>query len=65
MLARGMPIRAHLNHCKLIVLSAAPDFLVFEGSGNWTGNRRAEQMTVTNDRALFDFHAAWMREVLE
>ena len=64
MLARGMPIRAHLNHCKLIVVSAAPDFLVVEGSGNWTGNRRAEQATVTNDRGLAEFHGGWMREVL-
>jgi hypothetical protein len=64
MLARGFPIRAHLNHCKLILLAAPPDFLVFEGSGNWTGNRRAEQMTVTNDEALHSFHAGWMREIL-
>lgn len=64
MLARGFPIRAHLNHCKLILVSADPDFLVVEGSGNWTGNRRAEQATVTNDRGLVDFHAGWMREVL-
>lgn len=64
MLARGFPIRAHLNHCKLILVAAPPDYLVFEGSGNWTGNRRAEQMTVTNDETLLGFHAGWMREVL-
>lgn len=64
MLARGFPIRTHLNHCKLILLAAPPDFLVFEGSGNWTGNRRAEQMTVTNDEALHGFHTGWMREIL-
>jgi hypothetical protein len=64
MLARGFPIRAHLNHCKLMIVSAPPDFLTIEGSGNWTGSRRAEQITLTNDERLADFHAGWMREVL-
>jgi len=62
--ARGLRYRAFANHTKVVLLAAPPDFLVFEGSGNWTGNRRAEQLTITNDETLHGFHAGWMRELL-
>ncbi|MBK9968277.1 MAG: hypothetical protein IPP07_26815 [Holophagales bacterium] len=62
--ARGQRYRAFANHAKVVLLAAPPDFLVFEGSANWTANPRLEQNVLVNDRELYDFHKAWMEDVL-
>jgi hypothetical protein len=62
--ARGQRYKAFANHAKVVLLAAPPDFLVFEGSANWTANPRLEQNVLINDRELYDFHRAWMEHVL-
>lgn len=62
--ARGQRYKAFANHAKVVLLAAPPDFLVFEGSANWTANPRLEQNVLVNDRELYDFHRAWMEDVL-
>lgn len=62
--SRGMRYRAFANHTKVVLLAAPPDYLVFEGSANWTANPRAEQNVLVNDPELYAFHRAWMERFL-
>lgn len=64
LLARGQRFRAFQNHAKILLLEAPPDFLVLEGSANFTANPRLEQNTLTNDRGLLEFHKEWMEGIL-
>ena len=48
----------------LKIWSDGIDYIVMEGSANWTANPRLEQFTVTNSRPLYDFHREWMEEML-
>jgi len=41
--------------------AVATNFL--EGSANWTANPRTEQNILLNDRAAWEFHAAWLEEM--
>ena len=59
---RGQKFKAFMNHAKVTCLSNGRDFLVMEGSANYTSNPRVEQNTITNSKALYDFHAGWIRE---
>jgi len=62
--SRGQRYRAFANHAKVVLLAAPPDFLVFEGSANWTANPRLEQNVLVNDEELYRFHRAWMEYFL-
>jgi hypothetical protein len=61
---RGQRFLCFENHTKIMLLGAAPDWIVMEGSANFTANPRLEQNTISNDQQLFDFHKAWMEELL-
>jgi hypothetical protein len=65
--ARGQRYVAFNNHTKIALLhSASPEhnYIVFEGSANWTANPRLENYTVTNSESLYTFHKGWMDEML-
>lgn len=62
---RGQRFLCFENHTKIMLIGANPDWIVMEGSANFTANPRLEQNTISNDRELFDFHRAWMDELLE
>jgi hypothetical protein len=62
--ARRQRYVAFQNHTKVMLLAAPPDYLVMEGSANFTANPRLEQTVFSNDRALFDFHRSWMESML-
>src|SRR5688500_4699840 len=62
---RGQRFLCFENHTKIILLAAGTDRIVIEGSANFTANPRVEQNTVTNDEELFNFHRAWMEDLLE
>ena len=61
---RGQRFLCFENHAKIMLIGAPPDWLVMEGSANFTANPRLEQNTVTNDEELFHFHKDWMEELL-
>ncbi len=61
---RGQRFLCFENHTKIILIGAPPDWIVMEGSANFTANPRLEQNTISNDRALFDFHQDWMEGLL-
>jgi len=61
---RGQRYMSFRNHAKVMLIASPPDFVVIEGSANFTANPRLEQTVVVNDRALYDFHREWMEEML-
>jgi hypothetical protein len=63
---RGQKYVAFNNHTKIALMHAQSgrDWIVFEGSANWTANPRLENFVITNDRGLFKFHQAWMDDML-
>lgn len=61
---RGQHFLCFENHTKIMLIGAPPDFIVIEGSANFTYNPRTEQNTVTNDEDVFNFHRSWMEELL-
>lgn len=54
------------NHTKLMLWrpQAGSDRFTLEGSANLRSSVNLEQLTITNDRALYDFHQAWLGELL-
>ena len=48
-----------------MLFEAPPDFIVIEGSANFTANPRLEQNVMVNDEDLFRFHAEWMEEMFK
>jgi hypothetical protein len=64
---RGQKYVAFNNHTKIAMMHAVTnkhEWIVFEGSANWTANPRLENYTITNDLGLFQFHQTWMDEML-
>ena len=64
--SRGQRYLAFQNHAKVMLLGfpKSDNWIVIEGSANFTANPRCEQNTVTNDRELFLFHQEWMETML-
>lgn len=61
---RGGRYKALENHAKIILLTNGHDYITMEGSANFTANPRIEQNTITNIKAVYDFHKEWMDEIL-
>jgi hypothetical protein len=61
---RGQRFLCFENHTKIMLIGAPPDWIVMEGSANFTANPRLEQNTISNDRELFHFHKDWMEGLL-
>jgi hypothetical protein len=55
---------AFKNHAKIMLFNHQDTYLTVEGSANFTANPRLEQTTITNDKALWQFHVDWMEEIL-
>lgn len=62
---RAQRFKACENHAKVVLLQAGDDWLVFEGSANFTANPRIEQFVLNNDRELYEFHKTWMNGYFE
>jgi hypothetical protein len=61
----GARIAAARSHCKVVCFDLGRrDGLVIEGSANLRTNKNREQLTVTRDRRLHDWHAAWIDELV-
>jgi hypothetical protein len=64
MAARGQHNAAHRVHAKIQALQFADGTAyIVEGSANLSASRSIEQITITHDENLYDFHAAWIREI--
>jgi hypothetical protein len=54
-------LAAARSHCKVVCFDfGESDGLVFEGSANLRTNKNREQLAAIRDRALHDWHAAWI-----
>lgn len=64
-LKRGMIFRTAKVHAKVALIEhrATETYLSIESSGNFTNNTNIEQMVVTNDRALYEFHREWIEQI--
>lgn len=62
---RGARFKAFINHTKIVLLNKGDDYIVFEGSANFTANPRLENYIICNDKELYDFHRGWMEEVIK
>jgi hypothetical protein len=63
--SRGHQVVAMLQHAKVLTIELSDGrALAVESSANLRSCASLEQITITHDRALHDFHAQWMDEVL-
>lgn len=62
---RNQIIYSNENHSKVTLLDNGVDFIVIEGSANFTANPRIEQFSVHNCKELHQFHKEWMDEVIK
>ena len=61
---RKQRYRALENHAKIMLFNHQDDYIVLEGSANFTANPRIEQTTIINDKSLWEFHQTWIEEIL-
>lgn len=52
------------NHTKIALARSGAQHIIIDGSANWTANPRLEQFNIWNSPELYDFHKAWMEEML-
>ena len=58
-------VAAARSHCKVVCFDLGKrDALVVEGSANLRTNKNIEQLTAFRGRALHDWHAAWIDELV-
>jgi hypothetical protein len=62
---RGQKMFCNENHSKVTLIENGKDYLVIEGSANFTANPRIEQFVITNSKELFMFHKSWMDEIVK
>jgi len=63
---RGQRVLALRTHAKLLLIQLTDDrFFVVESSGNLRSCYNIEQIVMTHDRALFDFHTQWIEDVFK
>ncbi len=64
--ARGQRVFAGLIHAKLLLIETTDgSAYTVESSANLRSCASVEQVTIFHDRALHDFHRAWIGEILE
>jgi hypothetical protein len=62
--ARGQRYLAAPTHAKIMLIGAVDAWYTMEGSANFTSNPRIEQQALTNDRGLYEFHRAWIDDLI-
>ncbi|MEI8373696.1 MAG: hypothetical protein WCJ35_12785 [Planctomycetota bacterium] len=64
--SRGQRVFAGLIHAKILLIeTTAGRTYSVESSANLRSCSSIEQITMTHDRSLFDFHQQWLNEVME
>ena len=62
---RGQRVYAGLIHAKILLIELSDErHFVVESSANLRSCASVEQLAMFHDRSLFDFHRAWMQELL-
>jgi hypothetical protein len=59
----GGVLNSTRNHAKILALDLGADAFVVEASANLRSCNNLEQIAISNDRALFDFHRTWISSV--
>jgi hypothetical protein len=50
------------NHCKISLIKINENYFVMEGSANLRSSSNIEQMTITNNQEVYEFHKKWITE---
>lgn len=53
-------VSCNRTHCKVTLFESPTHAITFEGSANLRTNRNWEQLQITHDRELHDWHADWL-----
>ncbi len=61
--ARGATLASTRNHAKVIGMAFGRDAYVVEGSANMRSCNNLEQIILTNNRTLFEFHRRWIQSI--
>jgi hypothetical protein len=61
--AVGSTLTSTRNHAKILALDMGENCYVVEGSANLRSCNNLEQITISNSRELFNFHAAWISKL--
>jgi len=61
---RGGRYIAFRNHAKAMLFQKNEHYISIVGSANLTLNPRFELYSISNDQELYEFHQAWMEEML-
>jgi hypothetical protein len=56
--------KSYRNHTKIILAKISGRYYVVESSANLRSCQNIEQFTLSQSKALYDFHAAWIRDCL-
>lgn len=51
------------SHAKTYCMTNGKEYIVVDGSGNWSKNPRIENYTITNSKTKFEFRYNWMMEL--
>lgn len=63
--SRGGRVRGLRSHCKIMLLEMTDgNCYTVEGSANLRSCRSVEQLVMTNDRSLLDFHRNWINDFI-
>ncbi len=57
---QNVVVKAARTHCKVALFDSPTHAITFEGSANLRTNRNWEQLQITHDRELHDWHATWI-----
>ena len=65
--SRGFGYAAFKNHAKVLLVKneKADMWLTVQGSANLTKNPRSEQLVITNNQEVYEFHRSWMQSMVD
>jgi len=61
----GAEVSVSKTHCKVFLLEYDDNYIVFAGSGNLRSSDNVEQMSIFNDKEIFEFYAEAFAEINE
>lgn len=64
LLSRSQKFTSNKNHAKVTLCQIDKNYIVIEGSANFTSNPRIEQFVISNSIELYNFHKEWMNKIL-
>ena len=61
---KNTTIKFSQTHAKVTLAKCGDNYYIFEGSGNMSDNARVEQYIYENNIKVYNFHYAWINEII-